>query len=147
MIVKVDASVVQRRNLLLEHGVREHCIQSSVDGIRKAGDVVGFDIIYAQGRQAQQVSIRCLALRKQSAGNMTADKAIAETFKNTVCVLSLGVLDGCKQLLGRLFAVHIDEFGLLFVEFIQVYGIGDKPTVDEVLNDLRTETLDIHASF
>ncbi len=37
--------------------------------------------------------------------------------------------------------------GLLFVEFIQVYGIGDKPTVDEVLNDLRTETLDIHASF
>ncbi len=57
----------------------------------KAGDVVGFDIIYAQGRQAQQVPIRCLALRKQSAGNMTADKAIAETFKNTVCVLSLGV--------------------------------------------------------
>ena len=47
---------------------------------------------------------------------MTANKTIAKTFKNTVCVLGLGVLDGYKQLLGRLFTVHVDEFRFILIE-------------------------------
>ena len=130
MVIEVDTSLVQCRDLPLEHRVREHGIQSCVDGIGETGNVVILDVIHIQGRQTEQVSVCCLALSKQSTSNMTADKTIAETFKYTVCVLGLGVLDGRKQLLGRFFTVHVDEFGFILIEPVQVYGIRDEPVID-----------------
>jgi len=50
MVIEVDASLVQGCDLLLEHRVREHCIQSGIDCIRETGDVTILDVIHIQGR-------------------------------------------------------------------------------------------------